>query len=101
MAKAIEYKMDANSEGNAVVPGFISRRVNGKFVNNTNHTMIGLRLADWVKVPDSVTQMTRAELKVRNRAAGLTKLVDGEPVAMSDAECDEATDAFCDEHGIA
>lgn len=104
MAKAIEYKQEANFEGNAVVPGFISKQVNGRFLNESNYSMIGLRLAAWVKVPDSVSQFTRADLITRNRAAGLMKADPNDPeaqVAMSEAECDAASNAFCDEHDIA
>lgn len=96
--KAIEFKMHCNSEGNRILPYFVAKDKPTAFASG--HKIIGLPIGDDVYMPTEVLQFTRAELKTRNRAAGLMKLVDEELVAMSEAECDAATDAFCDAHGI-
>lgn len=98
----LEYKMDANHEGNEIVPTFVSRSDNGHFFNPSNFTYVGSRLSERVKVPDSVTVLSRADLKTRCKIAGvMMELSDpndpeSELVQMSNEDIDTLIDAFCD-----
>lgn len=102
----LEYKMDANHEGNEIVPTFISRSDNGHFYNPSNYTYVGSRLSNKVKVPDSVTILTRISLKTRCKIAGvMMKLSDpndpeSQLVQMSNEEIDSVVDAFCNARGM-
>ena len=98
----LEFKFDANQEGNLVLPGFVNHQDGAYFYNPANHSWIGLRLCAEVKVPDSVVKLTRATLKTRCYASGIMmKEINGEPVQMTQAEIDSAIDAWCDARSIA
>ncbi|MDZ4810766.1 MAG: hypothetical protein SGI96_21225 [Bacteroidota bacterium] len=100
----LEFKYDANGEGNSVIPNWANHSIAPMFYKAANHTHVGIRLSDAIKVPDAVLRIAdRAALKTRNRGAGLQKLdVDGVTlIAMTNAECDAATDVWCNLVGIA
>lgn len=100
----LEFKMDANQEGNAVIPGFVSHSISPAFFKAENYSYISLRLSEAFKVPDSVNRIaSRADLKTRNRGAGLLKPDlenPGQFLEMSNEECDAATDSWCDQVGV-
>lgn len=97
----LEYKNDANNCGNAIVPGFVNPSDCGFFHNPANYTFIGTRLAAWVKVPDSIVKLSRSELKTRNQASGIMmKMVDDEPVQMTEQEINDAVDEWCNARNI-
>lgn len=75
----------------------------GYFVNPDNNTMVGWspNLADRdYYVPDSVTELTRAELKTRVRSIDANyPMLDNEDNELSDSAIDAIVDAWCDDHG--
>ena len=75
----------------------------GYFVNPDNNTMVGWspNLADRdYYVPDSVTELTRAELKTRVRSIDANyPMLDDEDNELSDSAIDAIVDAWCDDHG--
>jgi len=75
----------------------------GYFVNPDNNTMVGWspNLADRdYYVPDSVTELTRAELKTRVRGVDSNyPMLDEEGNELSDSAVDAIVDAWCDSYG--
>lgn len=75
----------------------------GYFLNPDNNTMVGWSpdLADRdYYVPDSVTELTRAELKTRVRSIDSNyPMLDIEGNELSDSAVDAIVDAWCDSHG--
>ena len=75
----------------------------GDFLNPDDNTMVGWspNLADRdYYVPDSVTELTRAELKTRVRSIDSNyPMLDIEGNELSDSAVDAIVDAWCDSHG--
>ena len=75
----------------------------GYFSNPDNNTMVGwspdLANRDYY-VPDSVTELTRAELKTRVRGIDSNyPRLDEEGNELSDSAVDAIVDAWCDSYG--
>lgn len=75
----------------------------GYFMDPDNHTLIGwspdLTNRDYY-VPDSVVELTRAELKTRVRDIDTRyPMLDEGGNEVSDADIDAMVDAWCDSHG--
>lgn len=95
-----EYKHDANDCGNEIVPCCISHSDCDHFYNPANHTFIGARLSDRVKVPDTMVELDKAGLLARCKIAGIMMKNTGtmeEPVMtqMTDEEIAVIVDEFC------
>jgi hypothetical protein len=75
----------------------------GYFSNPDNNTIVGWSpdLADRdYYVPDSVTELTRAELKTRVRGIDANyPMLDDEENELSDSAIDALVDAWWDDHG--
>ena len=75
----------------------------GYFLNPDNNTMVGWSpdLADRdYYVPDSVTELTRAELKPRVRGIDSNyPMLDKEGNELADSAVDAIVDAWCDSYG--
>ncbi len=75
----------------------------GYFLNPDDNTMVGWspNLADRdYYVPDSVTELTRAELKTRVRGIDANHpMLDEDGNELSDSAIDAIVDAWCDSHG--
>ena len=75
----------------------------GYFMDPDNNTLIGwspdLANRDYY-VPDSVTELTRAELKTRVRGINANyPMTDQDGNELSDSAIDAIVDAWCDDHG--
>ncbi len=75
----------------------------GYFVNPDNNTMVGWSpdLADRdYYIPDSVTGLTRAELKTRMHGINDNyPMLDDEGNELPDSDIDAIVDTWCDDHG--
>lgn len=97
----LEYKMDANDFGNLIHPNWIDKTDCGHFYNPDNFTYVGVRLSNKVKVPESVTKLTKEELLIRCKIPGIMVLyVDEQPVQMTDEEIEVIVDQFCLDRNI-
>lgn len=105
MKELLEYKMDANDHGNLIVPNWIDHSDCNHFYNENNHTYVGVRLSPLVKVPDSVTKLSKAQLIERLKIPGVMvyiEEVEGETVItqMTDEEIETIANQFCEDRDI-
>ena len=99
--KILEYKMDANDNGNEIVPNFINHSDCGHFHNPANFSYVGIALSERVYVPFTVTELTRATLKTRCHTTGIMmELIDEELVQMTNEDINAIIDIFCDDRSI-
>ena len=96
----IEYML-IREAGKKLAPSWVED--GGYFSDPDNSTLIGwspdLANRDYY-VPDSVTELTRAELKTRVKAIdAIYPMLDADGNEMSDEDIDARVDAWCDAHG--